>query len=161
MRFLPALFLPLLFVILSSACAPTPTPTIDQGSIERGRYLVRISGCNDCHTEGFMENNGAVPEAEWLTGSRRGWFNEQGTSYAANLRLLISTIDEQQWITLARTMRTRSPMAWYRLREISDADLSAIYRYLRWLGPAGTPVPAALPPGVTPAGPYIYFPAAH
>jgi mono/diheme cytochrome c family protein len=29
--------------------------------IERGRYLVRISGCNDCHTPGYLQHNGEVP----------------------------------------------------------------------------------------------------
>lgn len=144
---------------LLAACAPPPAQ--DQAEIARGRYLVQISGCNDCHTDGFMEQNGAVPERDWLTGSRRGWHNEQGTTYAANLRLLMSQLDEDRWLALARTMRTKAPMAWYRLRDISEADLAAIYRYVRWLGPAGSPAPAPLPPGVTPPEPYINFPAAH
>ena len=125
MRTFFALLLPLHAVILLTACATSPE---DRAAIERGRYLVRISGCNDCHTEEFMNMGGDVPEEEWLTGSRRGWRNEQGTTYATNLRLLISRIDENQWVALAQTMRTRAPMAWYRLREIKESDLRAIYR---------------------------------
>jgi hypothetical protein len=75
--------------------------------------------------------------------------------------LLISRIDEEQWLAMAHNMRTRAPMAWYRLREMKDTDLRAIYRYVRWLGPAGQPAPAALPAGVRPPEPYINFPAAH
>ena len=52
-------------------------------------------------------------------------------------------------------------MAWSRLREISESDLRAIYRYIRWLGPAGSPAPTALPPGVVPPEPFIYFPVTH
>jgi mono/diheme cytochrome c family protein len=161
MRPVIALILPLLIVTLLAGCTLSSTPTSAMPEVERGRYLVQISGCNDCHTEGFMDQAGNVPEQEWLKGSRRGWTNEQGTTYAANLRLLIDRIDENQWITLARNMRTKAPMAWYRLREINDADLRAIYHYVRRLGPAGAPVPPALPPGVTPPEPYIYFPVIH
>jgi mono/diheme cytochrome c family protein len=157
----PALLVSLLAMFLLVACTPPPTPSAATPDIERGRYLVRISGCNDCHTEGFMDKGGDVPEQEWLKGSRRGWYNEQGTTYAANLRLLISRIDADQWVTLARTMRTKAPMAWYRLRELNDTDLRAMYSYMRWLGPAGTPAPPPLPAGVTPPEPYIYFPAIH
>ena len=36
--------------------------------IARGRYLVTIGGCSDCHTPGYPEQGGAVPESQWLTG---------------------------------------------------------------------------------------------
>ena len=153
------LFFPLTILILLSAC--TPPPGGDQAVSERGRYLVQISGCNECHTEAFMDKGGDVPEQDWLTGSRRGWYNEQGTTYATNLRLLFSQIGEEQWVTMAHTMKTRAPMAWYRLREINDSDLRAIYRYVRRLGPSGQPAPQSLPPGVVPPEPYINFPAIH
>lgn len=158
MRFFAARLVSLFVLLLLTACA---TPPEDRAAIERGRYLIQLSGCNDCHTEDFMDKGGDVPEQEWLTGSRRGWRNEQGTTYATNLRLLISRIDENQWVTMAQTMRTRAPMAWYRLREIRDSDLRAIYQYVRWLGPAGDPAPSALPPGVDPPEPFIYFPMVH
>ena len=34
---------------LQTAFAQTPAKA-DKESIERGRYLVKIAGCNDCHT---------------------------------------------------------------------------------------------------------------
>ncbi len=140
------------------ACAP---PLTEEEIVDRGRYLVKISGCNDCHTEGFMEHGGAIAEQEWLKGSRLGWQNETGTTYAANLRLLLSQMSEREWVKKAKNMRTKSPMAWYRIIEISDSDLRAMYRYVAWLGPAGEPAPPALPAGVTPPEPYLYFPSAH
>lgn len=158
MRFPTTLLLALLAAGPFAACAPVSPPAPE---VERGRYLVQISGCNDCHTEDFMDRGGNVPEQQWLTGSRRGWHNAQGTTYATNLRRLLDRIDEEQWVTLARTMKTRAPMAWYRLREINDTDLRAIYRYVRWLGPAGEDAPAPLPPGVTPPEPYLHFPLVH
>ena len=45
----------------------------DKQLIERGRYLVKVSGCNDCHTSGYILNNGNIPEAQWLTGDNFFW----------------------------------------------------------------------------------------
>ncbi|KVW95529.1 hypothetical protein ABW22_10195 [Thiobacillus denitrificans] len=66
--------------------------------IRHGRYLIQIAGCNDCHTAGHMQNDGQVPEAEWLTGDAIGWQGPWGTTYAANLRLLFQQIDEKTWL---------------------------------------------------------------
>ena len=42
-------------------------------TVERGRYLVVVSGCNDCHTPGYMQNGGPkLPEKAWLTGAPVG-----------------------------------------------------------------------------------------
>jgi hypothetical protein len=41
----------------------------------------------------------------------------------------------------------RPPMPWFNLRAMHDADLVAIHRYLRSLGPRGEPAPAYVPPG--------------
>jgi hypothetical protein len=50
-------------------------------------------------------------------------------------------------------------MPWFDVRAMSAADLKAVYRYIRHLGPAGQPAPADLPPGETPPQPYVEFPA--
>jgi mono/diheme cytochrome c family protein len=63
----------------------------DTQQIERGRYLVKITGCNVCHTPGYTQKAGKVPEKEWLTGDRLGWRGPWGTTYAGNLRTYIST----------------------------------------------------------------------
>jgi mono/diheme cytochrome c family protein len=128
-------------------------------AVERGRYLVRIAGCNDCHTAGYPQSAGLVPESEWLTGDRLGWRGPWGTTYPGNLRLFAAEVTEQQWLDLARTARYRPPMPWFALRDMSDEDLVAIYRLLRHLGPAGEPVPAWVPPGQEPEGPYVMWPA--
>ena len=41
--------------------------------IERGRYVVDIAGCNDCHTAGYAEAGGKAPDSERLTGDVRGF----------------------------------------------------------------------------------------
>jgi hypothetical protein len=48
-------------------------------------------------------------------------------------------------------------MPWFNLRAMHDADLVAIHRYLRSLGPRGEPAPAYVPPGGKVATPYIEF----
>lgn len=49
-------------------------------------------------------------------------------------------------------------MPWFALRDMSDADLRAIYRYIRHLGPGGQPAPAYVPPGQEPKPPSVMFP---
>jgi mono/diheme cytochrome c family protein len=120
---------------------------------------MKIAGCNDCHTAGYAQSGGNVPEAQWLTGDALGWSGPWGTTYAANLRLVIAGMSEQEWIQRARAARYRPPMPWFALRDMSEADLRAAYRYIRSLGPAGNPAPAYVPPGDKVAGPVVMFPA--
>ena len=134
------------------------TRTPDRQSIERGRYLMRITGCNDCHTPGYAASGGKVPEQQWLTGDGLGWRGPWGTTYASNLRLFMQNLNEQQWVNLARTVEYRPPMPWFSLRAMSNQDLRALYRYVRHLGPAGQPAPAYVPPGEVPKGPHVTFP---
>lgn len=128
-------------------------------SIERGRYLTKIAGCNDCHTPRYAESGGQVPEKEWLTGDALGWSGPWGTTYAANLRLAVAGMSEQEWVQRARSARYRPPMPWFALRDMSEADLRAMYRFIRSLGAAGKPAPAYVPPGEKVNGPVVRFPS--
>ena len=125
---------------------------------KRGRYLVQIGGCNDCHTPGYPEKDGKVDEKVWLTGSILGWRGPWGTTYAANLRLVVQGMTEADWMKHARSA-LRPPMPWFNLRDMSDGDLRAIYRYIRYMGPAGQPAPDYLPPDKEPKPPFVQFPA--
>lgn len=124
--------------------------------VERGRYLVTISGCNDCHTDGYLQNGGNVPEREWLTGTAVGYQGPWGTTYASNLRLVIGKMTEAQWVTHARKERL-PPMPWFNLAKMTDADLKAVYAYVRSLGPAGVATPAYVAPGGKVNTPYFVF----
>lgn len=127
--------------------------------IERGRYLVKITGCNDCHTAGYALTGGKVPEVQWLTGDALGWQGPWGTTYPINLRLYMQELTEDQWVKKAKTLTTRPPMPWFNLHDMTASDLRAMYRYVRHLGPAGQPAPAYVPPDKTPAQPYVKFPS--
>jgi len=125
-------------------------------AVERGRYLVRIGGCNDCHTAGYPEAGGKLPEGQWLTGSAVGFRGPWGTTYPANLRLVLAPMSEAQWLARARS-EMRPPMPWFNLRDMTDDDLKAIYHYVRQLGPAGQAAPQYAAPGQEVDTPYIVF----
>ncbi|MGH7110620.1 MAG: hypothetical protein ACREFK_09335 [Stellaceae bacterium] len=126
--------------------------------IARGRYLVKLGGCNDCHTDGFTESNAKVPERDWLEGSALGWHGPWGTTYPVNLRLLVGSMSEGQWLEYLRTMQPKPPMPWWALRWMTPQDQRAVYVYIRHLGPTGKKAPADLPPGVSPLPPFVSFP---
>ena len=133
------------------AAAPNAT-------IERGRYIVEIGGCNDCHTAGYAEAGGKTAEAGWLKGDILGYRGPWGTTYPTNLRLSIGKMTEEAWLKYAKTLNTRPPMPWFNVRALTDADQRALYQYVKSLGPGGTAAPAFLPPDKAPKQPYIQWP---
>jgi mono/diheme cytochrome c family protein len=147
----------MLVAAAAASSAATPSDTAD--GIDRGRYLVRITGCNDCHTQGFAESGGQVPESQWLSGGALGFRGPWGTTYASNLRLYFARLSEDEWVHAARTLTTRPPMPWFSVRALNEPDLRALYRYVRTLQPAGAPAPAFVPPGREPQGPAVRYPA--
>ncbi|MGH8249369.1 MAG: c-type cytochrome [Steroidobacteraceae bacterium] len=124
----------------------------------RGKYLVQIAGCNDCHTPDYVNSAGKVDERLWLTGDQLGWRGPWGTTYSANLRLAVKDMTAEQFVKYARS-EFRPPMPWFNVRDMNDSDVRAIHAYLKHLGPAGQPAPAYLPPGQKPRSPYVQFPS--
>ena len=120
---------------------------------------MKIAGCNDCHTQDYAMKGGKVPEKQWLQGDALGWRGPWGTTYPTNLRLHLATMSEEEWMRKASNLSTRPPMPWFALRDMTEQDLRAIYRYVRSLGPAGSPAPAFVPPDREPKGAFITFPA--
>ncbi len=146
----------LLTLACASAAAEGAEQAVPTQAIERGRYVVATSGCNDCHTPGYPESGGTLPVNEWLTGAPVGFQGPWGTTYPTNLRLLVQQISEQEWLAKARKPM-RPPMPWFSMRDMNDADLQAIYHFLRSLGPSGKPAPAYAEPGEAVTTPYIDF----
>jgi mono/diheme cytochrome c family protein len=143
------------FAAIGATAAQAAEPD-QSASIARGRYLVQIGACNDCHTAGYPESAGKVAEADWLTGNPVGFQGPWGTTYPANLRLVVARMTEAQFVARARG-EMRPPMPWFNLRDMTDGDLRAMYRYVRSLGPKGAPAPAYAAPGEKVATPYIVF----
>lgn len=147
-------------IVSLAACVAQPTAAKKLSTeAARGKYLVQIAGCNDCHTPGYALSGGKVEEKLWLTGDQLGWRGPWGTTYPSNLRLLVKDITADQFVKLARS-ELRPPMPWFNIRAMSDRDVKAIYAYLKHLGPAGQPAPQYVPPDKTPDGPFVQFPLA-
>jgi len=128
--------------------------------IERGRYLVTVGNCNDCHTAGFAPSDGKVPEKEWLLGSGSlGFRGPWGTTYASNLRLTMSKMTEDGWLKYAKVFKTRPPMPWFNVNQWSDSDLRAFYQYVKQLGPVGSLAQEYVPADKEPKPPYVRWPA--
>jgi mono/diheme cytochrome c family protein len=156
--------LPLLLAACQPAADTAPTAPAAQVTatasaddlLARGEYLVRIAGCNDCHTAGYAERQGQVPREEWLTGSAPlGFQGPWGTTFASNLRLRMHELSEDQWLEYSAHLRTRPIMPDFAVRDMSEEDRRALYRFIHSLGPAGTRAPDALPPGQAPTPPYM------
>lgn len=133
----------------------SPPRVAAESDVEAGRYLVIMGGCNDCHTDGYMQSEGNVPEESWLAGSPVGWRGPWGTTYAKNLRLTAQDLTEEQWVVTLKQRRALPPMPWMNVNQMSEADARVLYRYIRSLGPAGERMPVPVPPGQEPTTPFI------
>ncbi|MEQ1831606.1 MAG: cytochrome c [Candidatus Eisenbacteria bacterium] len=147
--------------VFVQAAAPAADPRI-----ERGKYLVTIMACNDCHTPGTFYG---VPDfGRFLSGSELGWVGPWGVVYAANL-----TSDPEtglgKWKPDEIAMAIRSgnrpdgrqlapAMPWLNYSNLTDDDALAIAAYLKTLKPVKHAVPKPLPPGEAAKGPVLAFP---
>jgi hypothetical protein len=115
-----------------------------------GAYLVRISGCADCHTP--QQRGQPMPGMAFAGGSQfKGPF---GTATSANITPDPSGIgyyDEKIFFEALRTgkvgARVLNPiMPWGMLRGMTEGDLHAMFEYLRTLRPVRHRVDNTLPP---------------
>ncbi|HET6632209.1 MAG TPA: cytochrome C [Rhodanobacteraceae bacterium] len=146
--------LPALLLAMTAAAA-APAKGAGDTSIARGRHLVQLGGCNDCHTPGWSEHGGSAPKTLLLTGGGLAFQGPWGTTYPINLRLQVQEMDAKTWVKSVRTTRARPLMPWWTFRYLSDADITAMYNYIHALGPAGKPAPAWVPPGGKATPPYM------
>lgn len=143
------------------AAEPVVAGTVQPSKAElaRGEYLVRVAGCNDCHTPGYAQQGGRASEDVVLTGDSTAFEGPWGTSFPTNLRLTLLRFNDPEWLLYSRSLSARPPMPWFNLRSMSDEDLVSILRYVQWLGPKGEPAPQALPPGEKWIGPAVRYTA--
>ena len=144
--------------IRSAESQPAPSgPQIVGSPLAVGKLLVAYGGCNDCHSPGWNESAGMLPVDKWLTGSSVGFRGPWGVSYPYNLRLFVASMTEDQWVRTLHTFAVHPPMPQQNLLVLSEANQRDIYRFIRSLGPAGTPAPAYVPPGTPANTPVIDF----
>jgi len=146
--------------------------------VERGRYLVRITGCHDCHSpkvEGMTPDLTRAlsgrPATTALPSPTTGevhasldltaWTGPWGYSVASNLTPdpatgLGNRYTEATFITTMRTGKKPNgtpvmpPMPADVYQNMTDEDLRAIFAYLRTIKPIRNPVLAGItPPAAT------------
>jgi len=158
LRCQPIRFIVTAVALATATLASSAELTAATEAVERGRHLVLIGHCNNCHTAGYVPANGNVSESRWLMGNPVGWRAKSGTIYASNLRLYVQNMSEQAWIQAMKTVEWRAPMPWWSVRELTTDELSAMYQYIRSLTPAGAPAPSFLPADREPPRPYNQLP---
>jgi mono/diheme cytochrome c family protein len=145
-------------------------------AVERGRYLVRITGCHDCHSPKIK---GMTPDLDRALSGRpattmlptptkdevhaspdlTAWWGPWGSSIAANLTPDPATgigtrYTEASFIATMRTGKKPNgtpvmpPMPSDVYQNMTDEDLKAIFAYLKTIKPIRNAVYA----GVTPPG---------
>ena len=161
------LILPIVSAALIS-CAkqtPTPAPVSEADQVARGKYLVTVLGCNDCHTPGYFY--GAADESRLLSGSELGWKGPWGVSYPRNLtpepQTGIGAWSEADIMNAIRTGKPDGrmllpPMPWPDLAALTDEDAAAIAKYLKTLTPVPHKMPDIVPPGAPVKGSFFTLP---
>ena len=152
-------------------------------AVERGKYLVGITGCHDCHSP-KKDAAGHVDETRPLSGrpattpapstaageihtalDLTAWTGPWGTTYASNLTpdtttgLLARRYSEASFVAMFRTGKKPNgvgilpPMPYEMYANMTDDDLKAIWAYLQTIKPVRNQVPANVPAPVATAAP--------
>ncbi len=152
--------------------------------VERGKQLVLLGGCIDCHCPKVMTPMGPMPDTtqflaghpaheplpaipqgvvapdKWgavTTNDLTAWYGPWGVSFPKNLTPDVATglgsWTEKMFIDALRTGKDMGqgrqilpPMPWMFIGQLPDADLKAIFAYLKSLPPISNAVPDPIPP---------------
>jgi hypothetical protein len=167
---------------MASLCAQAAAPTLTSSAqVKRGEYLVKTSGCTDCHAPMKMGPHGpqtdlsrglsghpqdeVMPPAPplkqpwmWMgSATNTAFAGPWGVTYAPNLTPDTETgIGKWAAKEFVQAMRTGKhagvgrpimpPMPWSTYRNFSDADLNAIFAYLKSRPAVKNRVPEYQPP---------------
>jgi mono/diheme cytochrome c family protein len=127
--------------------------------IDRGKYLVSLAGCNDCHTPGYFF--GKPDMARFLGGSEVGFeIPGLGVFHGPNLTpdqdTGLGTWSAEQ-IVAAITKGQRPDgrqlapiMPWHAFANLTGEDARAIVAFLKSLQPVKNKVPGPFGPAETP-----------
>jgi len=146
------------FILISSAIFALQAQGVhaDAAQVARGKYLVTVSGCNDCHTPGHFF--GKLDTKRELAGSDVGFeLPDGGVIVGPNLtpdkETGLGNWTSQQIAAAIRSGvrpdgRVLAPvMPWPALSQLTQADTDAIVAYLRQLPAVKNKVPGPLKPG--------------
>ena len=150
--------------------------------VQRGKYLVDITGCHDCHSP-KKDAQGHIDETRPLSGrpsttavpstmageihtalDLTAWTGPWGTTYASNITpdpktgLNARKYTEASFVAMFRTGKKPNgvgilpPMPYEMYANMTDEDLKAIWAYLQSIKPIANQVPANAPAPAAPAG---------
>jgi mono/diheme cytochrome c family protein len=140
---------------LSSTAAVAADPTV----VARGKYLVTIASCHDCHTPGYFL--GKPDMARYLGGSDVGFeLPGLGVFHGPNLTPdketgLGNWTDAQILAALQTGVRpdgrVLAPiMPWHAFAQLTKQDANAIIAFLRSVAPVAHKVPGPFGPSEAP-----------
>ena len=159
-----ALSAPAFLVVAAAAALTVVLPlsaaiAADPAAVARGKYLVTITGCNDCHTPGYFF--GKPDMARFLGGSEVGFeMPGLGVFYGPNLTPdkvtgLGNWTDAQIVAAIQEGKRPDGrmlapSMPWHAFAALTKQDVNAIVAFLRSLPPVVNKVPGPFGPTDTP-----------
>jgi mono/diheme cytochrome c family protein len=154
--------------VLSISAPATAQQQVGNAAVDRGRYLVRITGCHDCHSPKVQ---GMTPNLDLALSGRpsttplpsetktevhaspdlTAWTGPWGYSVASNLTPEPTTgigtrYNEASFLATMRTGKKPNgtaimpPMPSEVYQNMTDDDLKAIFAYLRTIKPIKNPV---------------------
>jgi mono/diheme cytochrome c family protein len=141
------------------AVAPIAHAMAADPAIERGKYLVNLGGCHDCHTPGYFL--GKPDDARYLGGSEVGFeMPGLGVFHGPNLTpdkaTGLGNWTDTQIVTALQTGvrpdgRVLAPiMPWHALAQLTKQDIDAIVAYLRSVPAVSNKVPGPFGPNEQP-----------
>jgi mono/diheme cytochrome c family protein len=146
----------LAFLTASVVVLPVFAATADDPQITRGKYLVTLGGCNDCHTPGYFLGNPDM--SRFLGGSDVGFeIPGQGVFVGRNItpdkETGIGRWTREQIVKAIQTGerpdgRVLAPiMPWHAYAELAADDAMAIAAFLQSLKPVSNQIPGPAKPG--------------
>ncbi|HZP17381.1 MAG TPA: hypothetical protein VFB00_05420 [Terriglobales bacterium] len=134
--------------------SPVPEPSFSN-QVQKGEYLVRRSGCGDCHTP-VNSHGQRIPGMELSGGQMfEGPWGKVASQNLTPDPTGIPYYDQAMFITVMRTgkvgpQQLNPVMPWWVVRNLNDDDLSAMFAYLKSLKPVRHRVDNSLPPTLCP-----------
>jgi mono/diheme cytochrome c family protein len=144
--------------VAASLAALAPPANAASAQVARGKYLVTLGGCNDCHTPGSFF--GKPDSARFLGGSEVGFeIPELGVFYGPNLTpdkdTGLGSWTSAQIVTGIQTGkrpdgRMLAPiMPWRAFAKLTKSDALAVAAFLKSLPPVKNQVPGPFGPSQT------------
>ena len=148
---------------LAALCAPLVAPTVvqaaDPAAVARGKYLVTIASCHDCHTPGYFL--GKPDMGRYLGGSDVGFeLPGLGTYLGPNLTpdkaTGLGNWTDAQIVAAIQTGATPSGrmlapiMPYHAFANFTPQDVQAIVAFLRTIPPVQHKVEGPFGPSQTP-----------